>query len=187
MADFITDIDKEWSLFLDRDGVINEEINDGYVLDTSMFHFLKGAKEAISLLSGCFGKIFIVTNQRGVGRKLMTENDLQAIHAYMLQEIENAGGRIDQIYYCTATDDSNYYRKPNTGMAEQAAKEFNIDFSKSVMAGNSLSDMKFGRSAGMFTVHITTTLAKFPESHPLIDGSYPSLLHFAEAVCTIDF
>lgn len=177
-------IDKTWTLFLDRDGVINEEISDGYVLDIPQFKFLPGVKEALKLLSQKFGKIFLVTNQRGVGRGLMTEEKLQEIHQYMLNEIEAAGGRIDRIYYCTSVDDNDANRKPNTGMALQAAKEFEIDFSKSVMAGNSVSDMKFGKDMEMITVHLYTTLPRYPDSHPLIDYSFSSLIDFAESLFT---
>lgn len=184
--DQLKEINKSWTLFLDRDGVINEEIPDGYVLQYNEFRFLPGVKEALKLLSSSFGNIILVTNQRGVGRKLMTEKNLFQIHENMMAEITAAGGRIDKIFYCPEMNDDHPDRKPNTGMALKAAQEFDIDFSKSLMAGNSLSDMKFGKTLGMVTVHLYTTLPKFPDDHPLIDFSFASLLDFAETVYTVN-
>ena len=139
-------IDKTWTLFLDRDGVINEEGVGEYVLSWDGFLFSKGALEAFKIFSKKFGRIIIVTNQRGVSKGLMSEDDLLHIHNEMQKEVEMAGGRIDKIYYCTDLDDSCFNRKPNPGMALQAAKDFpDITFSKSVVAGNKNSDMLFGR------------------------------------------
>src|SRR5688572_21793500 len=100
----LSDIDNNWTLFLDRDGVINVD-KSPYTLNAHMFEFYKGVPEAIHDLSGIFKRIIITTNQRGVGRKMMTEDDLSDIHKKMLSGIEAAGGKIDRIYYCTATDD----------------------------------------------------------------------------------
>lgn len=143
-------IDKNWTLFLDRDGVINEKIDNDYVKNWSEFTFIDGALEAISILSDFFGIIVIVTNQRGVGRKIMTELDLLSIHKSMIDEIVSNSGRIDKIYYCKDVLNSSEHRKPNTGMAWQAKIDFPlIDFNKSVMVGDSFSDMYFGRKLGM--------------------------------------
>src|SRR5215210_8022731 len=99
-------IDKNWSLFLDRDGVINDEILHKYVLNWQQFYFSKDVLKSFPVLNEKFGGIVIVTNQRGVSKGLMTEEDLINIHEKMLTEINEAGGRIDQIYYCTDIDDS---------------------------------------------------------------------------------
>jgi histidinol-phosphate phosphatase family protein len=103
-----------------------------------------------------YDKIFIVTNQRGVGKGIMSEADLIEIHSNMVREIKNASGRIDKIYYCTDVDDSSPNRKPNTGLAIQAKQDFpEIEFSTSVMIGDSISDMEFARKLGMQRVYIS--------------------------------
>ena len=176
-------IDKTWTLFLDRDGVINEEVVGEYVLSWDGFLFSKGALEAFKIFSKKFGRIIIVTNQRGVSKGLMSEDDLLHIHNEMQKEVEMAGGRIDKIYYCTDLDDSCFNRKPNPGMALQAAKDFpDITFSKSVVAGNKNSDMLFGRAVGMFTVFIASTNPELPFPHPDMDLRFASLFEFAQAL-----
>ncbi|SKA31671.1 D-glycero-D-manno-heptose 1,7-bisphosphate phosphatase [Chitinophaga eiseniae] len=170
-------------LFLDRDGVINDEIKDGYVLHPGMFRFSEGVLEAMPLLAQRFERIFVVTNQRCIGRGLLTVEGLQEIHTQMLDTIQQAGGRIDKIYFCPDVESNSPCRKPNAGMALRAKNDFpEIDFSKAIMAGNTLSDMQFGRNAGMQTVFIATTLPDTPFPHPLIDKKYPGLLRFAQDV-----
>ena len=179
----INQIDKSWTLFLDRDGVINEERLGEYVLHWGQFIFSKGVLEVFKKLSDTFGRIVIVSNQRGVGKQLMTEEDLQTIHLEMQREVEIVGGKIDKIYYCTDKDDHCFYRKPNPGMAYQAKLDFSdIDLSKSIMVGNKPSDMRFGRSAGMFTVFVATTNPEQPFPHPDIDLRFDSLFDFASAI-----
>ncbi|MDR2410502.1 MAG: HAD family hydrolase [Bacteroidales bacterium] len=138
------------TLFLDRDGVINKlRIND-YVKKWEEFEFLPGVLDALRLLSKQFKRIIVVTNQRGVGKGMMTEDMLQNIHDKMIAAIENAGGRIDKVYYCTAISENDPDRKPNTGMALQAKKDFpDIDFSKSAVIGDSESDKIFAQKTGM--------------------------------------
>jgi len=111
-------------LFLDRDGVINVEKKDSYVLNISEFIFSAGAQKAIKTLSEIFGLILIVSNQRGVSKGVMSLEDLHDVHAYMLEAINQQKGRIDKIYFCTDMDSSSPNRKPNPGMALQAKKDF---------------------------------------------------------------
>ncbi|MEO8761970.1 MAG: HAD family hydrolase [Bacteroidia bacterium] len=149
-------INKTWTLFLDRDGVINKRLEDDYVKILSEFEFLDGVPEAIKNFTDLFGKIIVVTNQQGIGKGVYTENDLNMIHHYMMDEIEKHDGKIDQVYHSPyLASENHHWRKPNIGMALQAQKDFpEIDFSKSVMIGDSMSDMEFGRNAGMTTVYI---------------------------------
>jgi histidinol-phosphate phosphatase family protein len=124
-------------------------VND-YVKDWSEFEFMPGILKALASWSAQFKYIIIVTNQRGIGRGLMTEEDLTDIHRRMVAEISKNGGRIDRIYYCADVDVDNPDRKPNIGMALKAKADFpDIDFSKSVMVGDSDSDMEFGIKSGM--------------------------------------
>ncbi|MGZ5246073.1 MAG: D-glycero-alpha-D-manno-heptose-1,7-bisphosphate 7-phosphatase [Flavitalea sp.] len=176
----LSKIDKSWTLFLDRDGVINEEKHLSYIFHYDEFRFMPGVKEAITQLSMVFGKIIVVTNQRGIGKGLMTDDDLTVIHNRMLEEIALAGGKIDAIYYCSSMDNNHEDRKPNPGMALRAQKEIgNIDLKKSIVVGNNLSDMEFGKNAGMFTVHVRTTHPDITSPHPLIDLSCKDLPEFA--------
>lgn len=175
-------IDKSWTLFLDRDGVINHEKKEDYIYNWDEFVFYDGVPEALKVLSGHFGRIVMVTNQRGIGRGLMTDADLQDIHTQMMAVITEAGGRIDKIYYCPATDKSDPSRKPNPGMAFAAKKDFpEIDLSRSLIVGNKLSDMQFGRNAGMHTVYVRNT---HPEQgpDPAIDLAFADLADFAKTL-----
>lgn len=143
------------ALFIDRDGVINRHLPDDYVKNWDEFEFLPGVLEAFQLLSTLDAYIFVVTNQRGVGKGIMLAEDLSSIHEKMLEAISNAGGRIDRIYTCTDTDPESLNRKPNPGMALQAKNDFpTVDFLKSIMVGDSESDVEFGRRLGMRTIWV---------------------------------
>ena len=151
-------IDPTWSLFLDRDGVINERIFGGYITDPSSFVFLDGTKEAIKSLSRLFHRVIVVTNQQGIGKGIMTERNLLEIHTYMHDQIHISGGKIDKSYFAPnlkgAEDD---IRKPHSGMAVLAKMEFpEIDFKRCVMVGDTDTDIEFGKNLGMKTVRIKT-------------------------------
>lgn len=153
-------VDKSWTLFLDRDGVINKKIDNDYVRRWEDFHFLDGSLDALTKLSQIFGRIVIITNQRGIAKGLYSANDLNTIHEQMLGEITKAGGRVDGIFFCPHLGDEPECdcRKPKPGMANQAKSKFpEIDFSKSVLVGDSLSDIVFGERLGMITVNITSS------------------------------
>ena len=170
-------------VILDRDGVINHEIHPHYINKWEEFKFYDGAKVAIQICTQKFNRIIVVTNQRGVGKGLMSELDLMDIHNKMLQDVEATGGKIDAIYYATSLDNSHPERKPHPGMALKAREDFpEIDFSKSIIVGNNLSDMEFGRNAGMHTVFMLTTQPDLPLPHPAIDLAFKSLLNFAAAL-----
>lgn len=163
---------------MDRDGVINEKRENDYVKKWSEFSFINGSLNAISEFSNFFGKIIIVTNQRGVGRGLIKEEDLISIHRKMVEEIEINSGRIDKIYYCSDVLDDSYCRKPNVGMGYKAKIDFpDIDFSKSVMVGDSISDIEFAESLGMKKILIGKSI------HNLnLDGEFSSLFHFCNSL-----
>jgi len=176
-------IDKDWTLFLDRDGVINCENPVGYILSSEELVLYDTVPSAIRLLSGRFALIVVVTNQRGVGKGLMSLKDLEDIHLKMIEIVRNAGGRIDKVYFNTSIADDDPLRKPNPGMAWQAVRDFpGIDLKKSLMVGNTLSDMEFGRNAGMYTVFLKTTLPDLALPNPNIDLSFKDLADFAIAL-----
>lgn len=172
---------KNWTLFLDRDGVINVKRDNDYVKTWEEFIFLDGALEAIRIFSRHFARIIVVTNQRGVGRKWMTAEDVEDIHRRMIVEIEAKGGKIDQIYYCPDLEEEDYrnWRKPKPGMAFEAKKDHpGIDFAQSLIIGDSISDMEFGRNAGMHTVWLSEKEIA-PENKDLIDAQIASLIEYA--------
>ena len=175
--------DRNWTLFLDRDGVLNKEIVGSYVTTPDEFEFCEGVPKALQSLAEIFGTIIVVTNQRGVGRGIMTTDTLREIHGEMKDGILAAGGRIDRVYSCTAVDDTDHNRKPNTGMALQAREDFpQIDFHKSVMVGNSISDMEFGKRLAMYTVFLTSKHEPFQLPHDLINEQFPSLYDWAKSL-----
>jgi D-glycero-D-manno-heptose 1,7-bisphosphate phosphatase len=177
----LSEINKDWTLFLDRDGVINVERHLDYVKDYSEFIFMPGLPHGLKVLASIFPRIVIVTNQRGIGRGLMSDQDLSDIHDRMMEEIITAGGRIDKIYYCSAMDNADPNRKPNPGMAFLAKSDVpGIVLDKSIIVGNNISDMEFGRNAGMHTVHVRTTHPDIANPHPMIDLSCADLPEFTQ-------
>ncbi len=176
-------IDKSWTLFLDRDGVINHDKDNDYIYNWEEFRFYNDNLSALATISTHFNRIIIVTNQKGVGRGLMSVEDLTGIHDKMVDAIQKAGGHIDKIYYCPDLGDDSPNRKPNAGMAFQAKQDFpEIDFSKSIIVGNRISDMGFGRNAGMHTVFVATTHPETAFPDPLIDLRFENLTNFAKAL-----
>jgi histidinol-phosphate phosphatase family protein len=152
----VNEMDTSWTLFLDRDGVINHRKMNDYVYAIDEFKFLPNVKQAITFFNEIFGKIIVVTNQQGIGKKLMTERNLLDIHRYMCQEIKKNGGKINAVYFAPELkSDENSTRKPNPAMALQAQKDYpEIDFKKSIMVGDTDSDILFGKNLGMKTVRI---------------------------------
>jgi histidinol-phosphate phosphatase family protein len=177
-------IDKTWALFLDRDGVINDEVFMGYINKWDEFKFIRGVKEAIKKFTENFGYIFIVTNQRGVSKGITKLADLETIHKNLLEEITSAGGNITKIYFCCDMDNSSPNRKPNPGMGLQAKKDFpGVEFTKSIMIGNTITDMEFGRNLGIaINIFIPSTHPHLGVQHPMVDLVFPDLLSVSKAL-----
>jgi len=178
----LSKIDKSWTIFLDRDGVINERIMGHYITRVEDFHFLPGVIDAIKIFNEIFFKTIVVTNQAGVGKRLMSKSDLEDIHDFLLTELVNNRVYIDKIYACTdlPSKDKNH-RKPNPYMGIKASHDIpGIDLKKSVMVGDTKSDMQFGRKIGAMTVLIEHGLEeqKLIEEE-LIDLRFESLKNFA--------
>ena len=173
-------IDDSWTLFLDRDGVINKRKMGDYIKTVDEFVFLPGVLDAIQILTQKFGKIFIVTNQQGIGKGLMTETDLKEIHHYMIQEIILNEGEITKVFHAPGISSAeNDLRKPNPGMAFLAQIEFNdVNFEKSVMVGDTDSDVIFGRNLGMKTVRVHSEDTISVNA----DQTVNSLLEFAKLI-----
>lgn len=179
-------VNNSWTLFLDRDGVINRRPVNGYVKIPADFEFLPGVLQAIKIFSEIFQEIIIVTNQQGIGKKLMSEETLKSVNRKMLSEIEKAGGRVDKIYHCPdLASKPNNCRKPGVSMALRAKADFpDINFNKAIMAGDTKSDMEFGRNAGMCTVYINTNEKEMKPD--LIDAEFPTLIGFAKTFVAND-
>ena len=175
--DWNSKIDKTWTLFLDRDGVINTRLVDDYVKNINEFEFMPGVLDAFRIFAEKFGKIIIVTNQQGVGKGLMTMQDVDIVHKFMLKEIENQKGRVDAIYVCPQLkSDPDNFRKPSPKMAYMAQHDFpEIDLYKSIMIGDMNSDLEFGKNCGMYTVFIGNEPIKIKP-----DDKYETLLEFAK-------
>lgn len=178
MIDF--DKKKYKYLFLDRDGVINIERPNDYAKNVDEFVFIENAAKAISILSQHFDEIFIATNQRGIGKGLMTRKSLDDIHNHMLAVISDQGGQISNIYFCSDLSSNSINRKPNIGMAMKAQEEYpQISFDKSVMIGNSRSDIDFGKKLDMYTILVGDKYPVDDKIYQIVDAYYQNLYTFA--------
>lgn len=180
MPDLLPPINNHWTLFLDRDGVINQPPQHIYARNWEEFVFAEGALEALEIVTGIFNRIIVVSNQQGVMKGEMNNEDLTTIHTNMKHAIEEAGGRIDGIYTCTALAEDNHPdRKPNTGMAQKAVIDFpDINFSRSLMVGDKPTDIEFGKNLSMYTVLIKSE----HDNRAKADLRFSSLFQFARYI-----
>jgi histidinol-phosphate phosphatase family protein len=178
----LKNINKDWALFIDRDGVVNDEKHQDYIHTWDEFKFYDGVKESFKIFNEKFGRIIMITNQRGIAKGVTKLEDLELIHKNMLEEIVDAGGRIDKIYFCPEMESPN--RKPNPGMGLQAIQDFSdINLSKSIMIGNTLSDMKFGRNLGVtLNIFLRTTRKEVDVKDATIDFHFDTLIQAAKAI-----
>ena len=143
------------ALFLDRDGVINED--HGYVFQIKDFVFISGIFELIKKAYQLEMKIFVITNQAGIGRGLYTEEDFLELNEWMCQKFKNAGTPINKVYFCPTHPDHgsgdyknhDNFRKPAPGMILQARDDFDIDLSSSVLIGDKPSEIIAGNRANV--------------------------------------
>lgn len=138
------------TLLLDRDGTINVHIIGDYVRKWEDFEFIPIALDTMAYFAKHFKHIFVVTNQRGIGKGKYTEADLADVHNKMVAEIENKGGRIDGIYYCTSLTEEDIRRKPGRGMFEDILRDYpTVDPTKTIMIGDSDVDREFAKNCGI--------------------------------------
>jgi len=144
-------------IFLDRDGVINKKAPKAdYVKKWDEFEFLPGAIEAMKILSENDYEIYIISNQAGIARGMMTKGDLEDIHQNMKKKLAKHNIKIKEIYYCPhGWDDGCECRKPKPGMFFQAAREHNLDLSKTIFIGDDERDGEAGEAAGIKTILVT--------------------------------
>jgi len=156
----------ERAVFLDRDGVIIEDV--GYLNECSRIKFLPRVSEAIKLLNKNGFKVIVVSNQAGVARGYFTEETVEEINRNTQESLAKQGAFIDKIYYCPHHVEGTveeyrkdcYCRKPNPGMIEEAATEFGIDLKNSFVIGDKITDIEAGHRAGCKTILLAS------ESHP---------------------
>ncbi|HTV40991.1 MAG TPA: HAD-IIIA family hydrolase [Candidatus Sulfotelmatobacter sp.] len=145
------------AIILDRDGVLNEKApRANYVRNWGEFKWLPGARESLRLLNEAGFRVIVVSNQAGIGRGAMSENDLFDIHRRMVKEAEQAGGRIDSIYYCPHDwDEGCECRKPKPGMLFQAQHDFNLDLSRTLFIGDDERDEQAAEAAGCLSALVS--------------------------------
>lgn len=142
------------AVFFDRDGIVNERLIGEYVRSVREFVFIDAITDVLSLVHARGYKAVLVSNQQGVGKGLMTMEDLREITEHFQRElVRRCGVSFDDIRYCTDLDsDNSPRRKPAPGMLLEAAAEGDIDLSSSWMIGDSVSDVVAGRAAGVRTI-----------------------------------
>ena len=143
------------TVLLDRDGVINRLRPNDYVKCWEEFEFLPGVFEALAHIAESAKYVFVVRNQRGVGKGVMAEQTLIGIHEKMCEEIVARGGRIDGVYYCTALTEMDERRKPGNGMFLEILRDYpDVKVENCVMVGDSDSDMQFADNCGIKGIKI---------------------------------
>lgn len=176
------------TVFLDRDGVLNEKMPEGsYVTCCEELHFLPGVEEAIATLNNAGLRVVVVSNQRGIALGLYTVTDVNAIHSALQDSLAKRGAHVDGFYFCPHDTGQCNCRKPLPGLYEQAAEDFPaITTETSVMIGDSMSDIEFGRRLGMPTVFIDGDAERqkpgAQATGELADMRFPSLLEAVNAL-----
>jgi len=144
------------AVFLDRDGVINQD-RDDYVKNVDELKVYPFVPEAIKCLNDAGWPVFVVSNQQGVAKGLISEDDLGGMQKEISRQVESAGGHITSFYYCKhLASEKCACRKPQPGLILKAAKEHGIDLGGSVMVGDTERDIIAGKSAGCKTVLVLT-------------------------------
>jgi len=175
------------TIFLDRDGVINENRPD-YVKSWGEFCFLPGSREAIAKLTQAGHRIVVCTNQAGVARGSMSIETVHEIHRRMMASVSEAGGKIEKVYFCPhGKDEDCVCRKPRPGMLLQARDELDLDMRGAVFIGDSITDIRAGQAAGIHTVLVLSGLGleQFCAHHREADGPFRismNLKHATELV-----
>ena len=150
------------AVFLDRDGVLNPHIPGGYLLSADDLVVLPGVAQAVRRLNDAGLPVAVISNQQGVGKGLMTMDDLLAIERRMEDALaREAGARIDRCYYCTELASvQSSRRKPGPGMLLEAARDFGLSLSETVFAGDSPTDIQAGHAAGVAATILLLSGAK---------------------------
>lgn len=145
------------AVFFDRDGIVNKRLIDKYVLNTEQFEFITEIFEILAKVKAKGYLAIVITNQQGIGKGLMTEEDLAKIHHEMQYELQyKSKVCFDDIYFCGDLKSVNSFRrKPNPGMLLEAAEAHKIDLSQSFMIGDSKSDTAAANAAGVKSIFVS--------------------------------
>lgn len=167
------------AVFVDRDGVINHRLPGDYVRSWDQFRFLPGARAGLRALRESGRLLVVITNQRGIGRGLMSEEDLAEIHRRMQAGLLRAGAGVDAILHCPHDTSAGCgCRKPLPGMLSLALERFAIDVPRSWVVGDSLSDLEAGRAVGVRGILVVPRGGRRPHGVPTAG----SLLAAARAI-----
>lgn len=180
-------------IILDRDGVINQDSPD-YIKNPEEWHPLEGSIEAIAALKKAGHRVFVATNQSGIGRGLYSERVLHAMHCKMARLLQEYDCQVDGIYFCPhLPDEKCRCRKPLPGMLLQIAEEHHVQLDKAFYVGDSRKDLEAAEAAGIQGILVLTgngkkTLESIKDKplqgEPLESGSVPvfeSLFDFCDA------
>jgi D-glycero-D-manno-heptose 1,7-bisphosphate phosphatase len=139
------------AVFLDRDGTLIEDV--GYPREAEGVRLLDGAADALAALRRAGFALVVVSNQSGIGRGLVTQDEADAVHRRFLDELHARGVEIDDVRYCPhAPEDACACRKPAAGLVLASARELGLDVARSFMVGDKPSDVEAGRRAGCRTI-----------------------------------
>ncbi len=144
------------AVFFDRDGIVNVLLIDNYVLNISEFKFSSDFFSLFKYVKKLGYLAILVTNQQGISKNLMTEEDLELIHNYMqLELMANTGYNFDEIYFCPDLKQANSFRrKPNPGMILEAIEKLKINTQNSYLIGDSESDIIAGNTSELTTIYV---------------------------------
>ena len=144
------------TVFLDRDGTLNHD--SGYIASPAELILFPGVVDAIVRLNQGGSRVVLITNQSGIARGLMTEDDLRLVHKKLERELATKGGWLDGIFFCSHhPDDACQCRKPNPGLIHQAVKELDLKLSHSYYVGDKMIDMQLANAVGAKAVLVTTS------------------------------
>jgi D,D-heptose 1,7-bisphosphate phosphatase len=186
----LSDKAKRRCVFLDRDGVINEEV--GHLSNINDFKLLENVSKAIRSLNSAGFLVICITNQPVVARGELTEDGLSLIHMKMEAELGKEGAYLDHIYHCPHHPDGGFSgeitslkiececRKPNSGMLVQAIEDFGIDPLKSWMIGDHMRDISAGKAVGARTILVGPASYDVNEVNLLADDHFDSILPACE-------
>ena len=143
------------ALFLDRDGVIN--VDSAYVHEPKEFIFVEGIFDLCHFFVKQDYRLFIITNQAGIGRGFYTEQDFKKLMLWVADEFSKRDLKIEKSYYCPHHPTAGigkyktqcYCRKPESGMILTAAKDYNLTLNESLLIGDKMSDIDAGKRAGL--------------------------------------
>ena len=171
------------AIFLDRDGTLVEDI--GYHHKIEDFKLIPNVIEGLKLLKNY--KLFIVTNQSGIGLGIYTLKDFENFNNHLLEELKKHKFNIDKIYVCPHKPEDNCKcRKPKTKLIKDAEKEFNIDLKKSFVVGDKKIDVELGKKAGCKSILVLTGNGMKEKENSKADFVAKDLLEAAEWILKND-